>query len=63
MTTKYEECCRLYEKTGQSGVFDYILKNHPETLWTYCEPCESDSPTEENTCLVCGSIQQGGSNQ
>ena len=60
MSKLYEDCCRLYEKAGQSGVFDYINNNHPEIPWAYCEPCEIDSPVEDSTCLVCGSIQNKG---
>jgi len=50
-----EKCQEVYEASGQSAVFDYILSNHPETAWDYCEPCEIQSPMLDGDCLVCGS--------
>lgn len=49
-------CGNIYVKFGQSGVFDYIHQNHPDISWKWCKPCEIDSPTENDECLVCGSI-------
>jgi uncharacterized paraquat-inducible protein A len=54
--TLYETCVNIYEKFGQSGVFDYINREHPEVSWKVCKPCESESPTDEGICLVCGSL-------
>lgn len=57
--TLYEICEDLYSRKGQSAVYDYINKNHPEVEWRWCEPCEANSPadpTDQKTCLVCGSL-------
>jgi hypothetical protein len=51
---RYELCEKQYEKGGQSAVFDFVIKNFPELIWAYCKPCESDSPIDDSTCLVCG---------
>jgi len=51
----YDLCQKKYEEGGQSAVFEYVSNNFPEVLWGNCEPCESNSPIELNTCLVCGS--------
>jgi len=49
-------CQKLYEKDGQSAVFDFILDTHPHITWEWCEPCEIDSPVDsDKTCLVCAS--------
>ncbi len=50
----YDKCKKLYDKDGQSAVFDYANK-HDDIKWGECKPCEAVSPVEENTCLVCGS--------
>lgn len=52
----YEKCLEIYENSGQSGVFDFIAANSPDTAWAYCEPCEIESPIEDGDCLVCGSL-------
>jgi hypothetical protein len=49
----YEKCLKVYENTGQSGVFDFINEHFPNTEWLYCEPCEIESP-QDGSCLVCG---------
>jgi hypothetical protein len=51
----YRECEEIYDKGGQYAVWDFITDNHPEIIWDYCPPCESESPAENGTCLVCGS--------
>jgi len=50
----YNKCLKLYQSKGQQAVFDYALK-HKDIKWSYCEPCEIDSPIEDGACLVCGS--------
>jgi hypothetical protein len=55
MSVIYDLCLEKYEQGGQSAVFDFVNLNFPELSWKYCEPCESDSPIEDKTCLVCGS--------
>jgi hypothetical protein len=50
-----EKCYIIYQQRGQSGVFEYIAKNHPQLDWKYCEPCEIESPVCDNECLVCSS--------
>lgn len=55
-----EVCAAIYERSGMTGVFDYIRKNHPDVAWSACEGCETDTPhvhiaqTDEDECLVCG---------
>jgi len=56
MSVIYDLCLEKYEQGGQSAVFDFVRWNFPELDWGYCEPCESDSPIEDKTCLVCGSV-------
>ena len=53
----YETCERIYTESGQDAVFAFILANHPEVVWRWCEPCEIDSPANpaDQACLVCGS--------
>lgn len=54
-----EDCARIYEKGGQSAVYDYILEYYHDQPWSYCEPCEARSPVteeQEPSCLVCGSL-------
>lgn len=52
-----ETCSNIYVKFGQSGVFDYINRHHPDVSWKVCKPCDSESPVDEDsTCLVCGSL-------
>jgi hypothetical protein len=52
----YPVCERIYEKHGQSAVFDFVLNNYPEIKWQRCLPCETESPIQKNLCLVCGSL-------
>lgn len=55
----YEWCEKIYSKSGQSAVYDFILKFYPDQGWANCDPCEALSPhTEEPepSCLVCGSL-------
>jgi len=54
-----EVCLEIYEKHGQSAVFDYVneqkSKGHlPNVHYEYCKGCETDSPAWEHECLVCG---------
>jgi len=54
----YDACVLLYEKNGATAVYDYAKKHNIEH-WTYCEPCDTDTPhvsvDSKGTCLVCGS--------
>jgi hypothetical protein len=55
------ELYHLYETGGQYAVYDYATK-HPdkfESKWTYCEPCDNDTPTikGDDSCAVCGSAK------
>jgi len=47
----------LYEKGGQSEVYDYVNEHHKDWDWDYCEPCECDSPVFKTEgfriCAVC----------
>jgi hypothetical protein len=53
----YETCERIYTEGGQDAVFRFILAEHPEVKWGWCEPCEINSPADsaDQMCLVCGS--------
>lgn len=50
----YPVCERIYEKYGQSAVFEFVLTHYPEIEWVTCDPCEISSPTQNGACLVCG---------
>lgn len=52
-----ETCERIYTERGQDAVFAFILAEHPEVEWRWCEPCEIISPADPTdlSCLVCGS--------
>jgi hypothetical protein len=53
--TNYEKAVEIYEAGGQSAVFDAVNSGEIiATGWHVCEPCETESPFEGNTCLVCG---------
>lgn len=45
----------LYDKGGQSAVYDYVLKNYPTWRWGWCEGCDCDSPAmpDDGLCAVC----------
>ena len=55
MTNLSKVCETIYEREGQSAVFEFVLKNFPEIEWMTCDPCEISSPTQDGACLVCGS--------
>lgn len=42
----------IYEEKGQSAVFDYA--NRHNIGYEFCEACETDSPSINHECLVCG---------
>jgi len=52
----YPVCERIYERYGQSAVFDFVLTHYPEIKWERCLPCEIESPIQNGLCLVCGSL-------
>ncbi len=54
--TLAEQCAHIYatNRDGQASVFAFIGKMHPNLPWEYCGPCESESPTDNGACLVCG---------
>jgi membrane peptidoglycan carboxypeptidase len=53
--TNYERAVDIYEKHGQSGVIRAAIfgEIHADD-WRICSPCDSETPHEEHTCLVCG---------
>jgi hypothetical protein len=54
---QYDECVELYDKRGPNAVYEYA-ERHGIDEWSYCEPCESNTPdTEDECCLVCGSYK------
>lgn len=45
----------LYERKGQSAVFDYANELPADVInWWYCNGCETSSPSIEGVCMVCG---------
>ena len=47
------EAEKIYNKKGQSAVFDFANKHNVK--YEYCSPCETSSPQIDHECLVCGS--------
>ena len=53
----YEKAYKLYEKGGYSLVIDACNDSRLKyDKWGMCEPCESNQPIYDNSCLVCGTI-------
>ena len=56
------KCYAIYEKKGQSGVYDYINENYPGMKWEHCNPCECYNPmttiNRVKFCLVCGTCKE-----
>jgi len=48
----------IYQKSGQDAVCDFAT-SVGITERTPCEPCETDTPTHEGDCLVCGTVKEG----
>ena len=42
----------IYNKKGQSAVFDYANKHNID--FEHCKACETESPSIKHVCLVCG---------
>lgn len=59
-----KNCLKLYggadvpSVNGPSAVYEYANKEGI-TDWRYCKGCEADTPTADDTCLVCGGFQEG----
>lgn len=47
-------CEKAYDKLGVQGAIDTAQKMGVK-LYAYCVPCESDQPSIEKYCCVCGS--------
>ena len=46
----------LYQLGGQDEVYEAVNKGIVDhDKWDVCEPCDTNSPFLNNTCLVCGS--------
>ena len=57
--TNYDKALEIYERGGQYAVYDAVLAGELlADCWSPCLPCEDDTPHEEGTCLVCGTIDQ-----
>ena len=39
-----------------SQVYEYAIKHG--LGYRYCQPCDAETPTYHNTCLVCGSANK-----
>ncbi len=48
----YDKAVELYDTKGVSAVYDYA--NELGLQYEYCEPCENETPTLDEACLVCG---------
>jgi hypothetical protein len=55
---RYSQLVRAYDLYGTRGVEDLCAK-HGITERAYCSPCESDTPTFDGACAVCGSARAG----
>lgn len=42
-----------YIEHGQASAFMEANK-YPEVVYEYCNACETDSPTLDHECLICG---------
>ena len=59
--SNYAKACYIYEKKGQSAVYDAV--NSGELTcdeWRKCVPCEDETPHEDGCCLVCGTKAELG---
>ena len=47
----------LYDKGGQSAIYDYVNENHKDWQWHFCSECDCDSPVwvadGYYLCAVC----------
>jgi len=51
---QYDEAVTIYEKHGQSGVYDYAHKLGVDE-WSECVPCDAITPDcRDGACFVCG---------
>ena len=53
-----KEAEKIYNAQGQSAVFDYA--NQHKIPYVYCQPCETNSPSHNGSCLVCGTANNSG---
>ena len=57
----HELAYEIYEKSGQDAVFDAVKNGMLDCdEWSYCKPCETDSPFFERACLVCATPNHDG---
>lgn len=47
-----------YDRKGVSGVYQWVMENHPEWEWSPCEPCEEDTATWDGVCSVCFTVKE-----
>lgn len=47
-----------YNRKGVSGVYQWVMENHPEWGWSPCEPCEEDTATWDGVCSVCFTVKE-----
>ena len=55
----YERAVAMYEQGGQYAVYRAVEAGvlHAEG-WSWCIPCEDNTPYEDDCCLVCGSAKE-----
>jgi len=59
MIGNYEKSVKIYESSGQYGVYDAVRRGQLlSDSWQICQACDDNTPHEEDTCLVCGTQQE-----
>lgn len=53
---RYSQLVRAYEMHGMSGPEDLCAK-HGITDYAACDPCETETPTFDGVCAVCGTAR------
>ena len=48
-----EEAYQHYQDGGIGAVCDFANKENINE-WSFCAPCDCETPVLENTCLTCG---------
>ena len=50
-----KQCRKLYQEQGAGAVYDYA--NTKNMAYSYCTPCEAETPTIEGVCAICESVK------
>ena len=57
MSHESEYLVLIYNTYGASGIYDHVLKYHPDWSWSMCDPCDTDTPDYGDICAVCFSVK------